>query len=77
MRVLHLVRDPGEPNGLEVARQQAETDTVAVILLQEAVRLPAPADVPTFALEEGVGAQRIDVRELIRLIETHDRIFVW
>jgi sulfur transfer complex TusBCD TusB component (DsrH family) len=84
VRVLHLIRDPDERFGLEMARRQAATDAVVVVLLQEGVRLAAPPAVPTVALSEDVraraepaGWQLIDAPHLIRLLETHDRVFIW
>lgn len=84
MRVLHLIRDPDEQFGMEMARQQAATDEVAVVLIHEGVRMAAPSDLSPFALAEDVqargdraGVRRIDMAEVVRLLEGHDRVFVW
>jgi sulfur transfer complex TusBCD TusB component (DsrH family) len=84
VRVLHLIRDPDEQFGLDLVRHQAATDEVAVVLIQEGVRMAPPPDVPTFALADDLrargdlaGPQLIDAPELIRLLETHERVFVW
>jgi hypothetical protein len=84
MRFLHLIRDPGEEFGLELARQQAGTEEVTVVLLREGGDVAAAPGVRTFALVEDVppegahrGVQPIDAAGLIRLVETHDRVFVW
>jgi hypothetical protein len=81
---LHLVRGPGEGVGLELARRQAERDEVIVVLIQDGVRLPAPAGLRTLALAEGAqdppaveGPDPVDPRELVRLLETHERVYVW
>jgi sulfur transfer complex TusBCD TusB component (DsrH family) len=90
MGILHLIRGPVEGIGLELARRQAETEEVTVVLIQEGVRMAAPADIPTLALAEDARAwgiltgphvpnfpNFIDAPELVRLLETHERVFVW
>lgn len=84
MPILHLIRDPGEQVGLALARQQAEVDEVAVVLIQEGVRMTPPADLSTLALAEDVQARGlsvalrlIDMPALVRLLEAHDRVWVW
>jgi hypothetical protein len=84
MGILHLVRDPTQGIAVDLARRQAEAEPVVLVLLQGAEWTPAPAGLPTVAFSEeppGPGApagpKRIDAQDLVRLLETHDRVFVW
>jgi len=84
MKILHVIRKPGEPLGFEVARSQREVHQVVFLLIQDGVvsRPDPPATVYSLADDvnaQGLGAVGIptDYDGAIRLMADADRVIVW
>ena len=85
MRLLHIVRDPHEALGLELARQQASGHAVSLLLVQDGVLArPEVAGARVYALADDLEArgrlgvwEAIDYDRAVHLIAEHDKVFVW
>ncbi|MGH7406613.1 MAG: hypothetical protein ACREKF_01190 [Candidatus Methylomirabilales bacterium] len=85
MRILHIIRHPGEEIGWEVAEAQAVRDGVAVLLLQDGVLCRRQTALPLYAssldLEaRGLAADRMKPLtdpEIVEVLAAHDRIVTW
>ncbi len=85
MRILHLIRHPGEQTGWEVAEAQAVRHEVAVLLLQDGVLCRRETALPVYAaaldLEaRGLPADRMKPltdAEIVEVLAAHDRLVTW
>jgi len=85
MRCLHIVRDPHEQLGLELARRQASEHAVSFLLVQDGVLArPEVAGARVYALADDLEArgrlgawEAVDYDTAVRLIAEHDKVFVW
>lgn len=85
MRILHIIRDPGEDRGWQVAEAQAARHEVAVLLLQDGVLSRRETTLPLYGsaadLEaRGVPADRskpLSDPEIVEVLAAHDRLFTW
>ncbi len=84
MKVLHIIRDPREKLALEVARYQAGSKEVGLLLIQDGVLADLKLDLPVYALADDVEARGIqgrypsvDYSEMVGLITGHDQVIVW
>lgn len=85
MRILHIIRHPGEDLGWRVAEAQAGHHEVAVLLLQDGVlsrRVTALALYGSAVDLEarGVAADRgkpLSDAEIVEVLAAHDRLFTW
>ncbi len=85
MRILHVLRDPNDRLAVEVARQQGETNQIALLLIQDGVL--ARPDLPSakvYALAHDLEAsgvtgagEPLDYGDVVRLIVEHDKVIVW
>lgn len=85
MRLLHIIRDPHETLGLELARHQAGGHRVSLLLVQDGV-LARPDGSPArvYALADDLEArgrlgawEAVDYDGAVRLIAEHDKVYVW
>lgn len=85
MRLLHIIRDPHEGLGLELARHQAGGNAVSLLLVQDGV-LARPDGIPArvYALADDLEArgrlgawEAVDYDRAVRLIAEHDKVYVW
>ena len=85
MRILHLIRHPGEQTGWEVAEAQGTRHEVAILLLQDGVLCRRQTALPVYAsaldLEaRGLRADRVKPltdAEIVEVIAAHDRLVTW
>ena len=85
MRILHLIRHPGEQTGWEVAEAQGTRHEVGVLLLQDGVLCRRQTALPVYAsaldLEaRGLRADRVKPltdAEIVEVIAAHDRLVTW
>lgn len=85
MRLLHVVRDPHEALGLELARQQAAEHQVSLLLVQDGVLArPEVEGARVYALADDLEArgrlwswEAVDYEGAVRLIAEHDKVYVW
>lgn len=85
MRILHVLRDPNDRLAIEVARQEGETNQIALLLIQDGVL--ARPDLPSakvYALTHDVEAsgvteagEPVDYGGMVRLIVENDKVIVW
>jgi len=86
MRCLHIIRDPHEQLGLELASRQAAEHAVSLLLVQDGV-LARPEGLEAasiYALADDLEArgrlgawEAVDYDTAVRLIAEHDKVFVW
>ena len=85
MRILHIVRHPGEEMGWEVAEAQAAHHEVAVLLLQDGVLSRRETALPLYASALDLDARgRVADRvkpvsdaEIVEILAAHDRVVTW
>lgn len=85
MRILHLIRYPGEQTGWEVAEAQAARHEVAVLLLQDGVLCRRETVVPVYASALDLEARGLSVdrmkplsdAEIVEVLAAHDRLVTW
>jgi len=85
MRILHIIRHPGEEMGWQVAEAQAAPHEVAVLLLQDGVLSRRETALPLYAsaldLEaRGLPADRmkpVTDAEIVDVVAAHDRVVSW
>lgn len=85
MRILHIIRDPGEDLGWQVAEAQAGRHQVAVLLLQDGVLSRRETALPLYGsaadLEaRGLSADRskpLSDAEIVEVLTAHDRLLTW
>jgi sulfur transfer complex TusBCD TusB component (DsrH family) len=85
MRILHIIRHPGEELGWQVAEAQAGRHEVAVLLLQDGVLSRRETVLPLYAsavdLEaRGLPADRgkpLSDAEIVEVLAAHDRLVTW
>ncbi|MBI5166845.1 MAG: hypothetical protein HY998_03755 [candidate division NC10 bacterium] len=84
MKILHIIRDPREQLALEVARYQADSREVSLLLIQDGVLADLMLDLPVYALTDDMEARGIQGRyllvsypEVVRLIFEHDKVIIW
>jgi sulfur relay protein TusB/DsrH len=85
VRVLHVLRSPGDRRALETAHEHALEHSCSLLLLQDAVLAPA-ADFPgrVYASAEDLAARGVETRceeltyqQIVQLIFAHDRVITW
>lgn len=83
MKVLHLLRSPGDERALATARTHARHHETALLLLHEAVhaRVHDFPGVVYACVEDAPGEETpyraVDCDEVVRLLFEHDRVVVW
>jgi sulfur transfer complex TusBCD TusB component (DsrH family) len=85
MRLLHLIRDPGEEMGWQVAEAQASRHEVAVLLLQDGVLSRRQTALPLYASAldlkaRGLRGERVKPlsdAEIVEVLAAHDRLVTW
>lgn len=85
MRILHIIRHPGEEMGWYAAEAQAPRYEVAVLLLQDGVLSRRETTLPLYAsavdLEaRGVTGERVKPlsdAEIVETLAAHDRLVTW
>jgi sulfur relay protein TusB/DsrH len=85
MKSLHVIRDPNERLGLEVAAHQSKHGQVSLLLIQDAVLTRLALDgVAVYALSDDLEARgvkgharSVDYDAAVRLMVGHDKVVVW
>ena len=84
MKILHVIRKPGETLGFEVARCQSEGHQVAFLLIQDGVLSRPDPSTTVYALAEDLDARGLeavgiptDYEGAIRLMAESDKVIVW
>ncbi|MEK7879803.1 MAG: hypothetical protein AAB285_08075 [candidate division NC10 bacterium] len=84
MKILHVIRKPGETLGFEVARCQSEGHQVAFLLIQDGVLSRPDPSATVYALAEDLDARGLeavgiptDYAGAIRLMAESDKVIVW
>lgn len=85
MRILHIIRHPGEEMGWQMAEAQAAQHEVAVLLVQDGVLSRRETALPRYAsaadLEaRGLSADRVKPlsdSEIVEVLAAHDRVVTW
>jgi sulfur relay protein TusB/DsrH len=85
-RILHILKEINSTEALTVLAKEAKqsSQTLSVILIQEAVRLGIDLPVKIFVLEEDVRArgvtskfEAINYSKMLDLIYSHESVVVW
>lgn len=85
MRILHIIRHPGETMGWEVAEAQAARHEVAVLLLQDGVLCRRQTALPLYASAVDIEARGLRAdqfkplsdAEIVEVLAAHDRVLTW
>ena len=84
MKILHVIRKPGEALGFEVARCQSDGHRVAFLLIQDGVLSRPNPGATVYALAEDLDARGLepvgiptDYEGAIRLMAESDKVVVW
>ena len=84
MKVLHLVRDPGDSLAWEAIAAQPRGDEVRVVLLQGAATMTPPAGTEVVALAPDAGPRGaaagvplIEYDQLVAWLEWSDKVVAW
>ncbi|HLC43211.1 MAG TPA: DsrH/TusB family sulfur metabolism protein [Methylomirabilota bacterium] len=85
MKSLHVIRDPNERLGLEIASRESGQGRVSLLLIQDAVLTRLTLDgLAVYALADDLEARgvkgharSVDYDEAVRLMVDHDKVVVW
>ncbi len=86
MRYLHIIKDPKETWGWEVAESQARSGhEVAVLLWQDGILTRRKTSLPLYTAQADLEARgvpaaeykAVDYREIVDLIFQYDRVTIW
>ena len=85
MRILHIIRHPGEEIGWEVAEAQAARHEVAVLLLQDGVLGRWKTALPVYGSALDLEARGLSAdwmkpltdAEIVEVLAAHDRLVTW
>ena len=85
MKSLHIIRDPNERLGLEVAAHESRHGQVSLLLIQDAVLARLALDgAAVYALSDDLEARgmkgpalSVDYDAAVRLMAGHDKVVVW
>jgi len=82
--ILHILRTLSDESAWQIIRTQHDMQSVAVLLLHDAVLAPPPLDIPMYACEADVMARgitsplpRLSYDQIVELIFTCKRVMVW
>ncbi len=81
---LHILRTLRDESAWQIIRTQRDMQSVAVLLMHDAVLAPPPLDVPMYACEADVMARgitsslpRLSYDQIVDLIFACQRVMVW
>jgi sulfur transfer complex TusBCD TusB component (DsrH family) len=82
--ILHILRTLRDESAWQIIRTQRDMQSVAVLLMHDAVLAPPPLDVPMYACEADVTARgitsplpRLSYDQIVDLIFACQRVMVW
>lgn len=81
MKILHIIRNPGDATPIEIAKAQSEEHKVALLLLHDAVY--SHPGIPAFACENDAQARGVkwhecvDYKRIVELLFEYDKVVSW
>jgi len=83
MKILHIIRNPGDKTPLEIARSQGEEHEVAVLLLHDAVYSIPDVKFKVYACKADVEARGVawhecvDYKKIVEMLFEFDKVVSW
>ncbi len=81
MKILHIIRDPGDTTPLEIAKAQSKEHDVAILLIHDAV-YSAPG-LRTYACADDAEArgvnrhERVGYDRIVEMLFEYDKVVSW